>query len=65
MCAEIGLGEADGKRRVGRQIELWITFSPVPRSRQRPICVVRTFLSELDDRDIDGRGRASTVDLLF
>lgn len=30
MGAEIGLGESNGEGGVGRKIERWVTFSPVP-----------------------------------
>jgi hypothetical protein len=31
MCAKVGLDEGDGERRIGREIELRVAFSPVSR----------------------------------
>jgi hypothetical protein len=31
MCAKVGLGEGDGERRVGREVELGVAFAPVSR----------------------------------
>ena len=71
VCAQIGLGEGDGERGVGREVQTRVTFTPVPHNVSIGLSTVlvkagaQLHKSLLDDSNVDRRGRTGTVDLLF
>jgi hypothetical protein len=60
MCSQVGLGQSYGDGGIGWEVELWVSFSPVPGPVQYLVSCGGGVL--LDNCDVDWSSRACLVD---